>query len=48
MSVERIAVLSDVADLRRRLRADESSLLDKYTSRVEAIERGRPGLWLGQ
>lgn len=33
---------AEIADLRRRLRADETSFLDKYAGRVDAIERGRP------
>ena len=32
----------EIADLRRRLRTDETSFLDKYAGRVDAIERGRP------
>jgi len=33
---------SEIAALRRRLRTDEGTLLDKYTGRIDAIERGRP------
>lgn len=36
------AAAAEVANLRRRLRADETSFLDKYADRIDAIERGRP------
>ena len=32
----------EIADLRCRLRTDETSLLDKYAGRIDAIERARP------
>lgn len=36
------AAAAEIAALRRRLRADETSFVDKYAARVEAVERGRP------
>ncbi len=33
---------AEIAALRGRLRTDETSLLDKYAGRIDAIERGRP------
>lgn len=33
---------AEIAELRRRLRADEVSFLDKYAGRIDAIERARP------
>lgn len=38
---------SEIADLRRRLRADEVSFLDKYAGRIDAIERARPWFVVG-
>lgn len=33
---------AEIAELRRRLRADEVSFLDKYAGRIDAMERARP------
>lgn len=33
---------TEIAELRRRLRTDETSLLDKYAGRIDTVERGRP------
>lgn len=32
----------EIVELRRRLRVDENSLLDRYAGRIDAVERGRP------
>lgn len=38
---------SDVDALRRRLRSGETSLLEKYSSRIDAVERVRPVFVIG-
>ena len=40
--IDDITAAEDVASLRRQLRVDESSLVDKYASRIDGIERARP------
>lgn len=38
---------SEIEALRRRLRSGETSLLDKYSGRIDAVERVRPVFVIG-
>ena len=47
MTPNKDAKTQDVVTLRHVLRTDESSLLDKYATRINVIERGRPWFVVG-